>query len=90
MLIMVIEHFKNGQPKPVGYRFRVHGRMLPEGVTYHTSWIDGKNARCLQVMEAPDRESLKPWMTAWNDLVDFEVIPVRTSAEFWATVQPVK
>ena len=87
MLFMVIEHFKNGDPTPVGHRFRLHGRMLPEGVTYHASWIDAQNARCFQVMEAPDWESLEPWINAWNDLVDFEMIPVQTSAEFWASVQ---
>jgi len=40
-----------------------------------------------QIMEASDLESLEPWITAWHDLVDFEVVPVQTSAEFWATVQ---
>jgi hypothetical protein len=38
-------------------------------------------------MEAPDRESLNPWIAAWKDVVEFEVIPVQTSAGFWATVQ---
>jgi hypothetical protein len=87
MFFMVIEHFKNGDPKPVGDRFQRSGRMLPEGVTYHASWIDAPNSRCFQIMEASDREPLDPWIAAWNDLVDFEVVPVQTSAEFWATVQ---
>lgn len=77
MLFMVIEHFKNGDPKPIGDRFRVHGRMLPENVVYHASWIDTQNSRCFQIMESPDRESLEPWIAAWADLVDFEVIPVQ-------------
>jgi hypothetical protein len=59
--------------------------MLPESVIYHASWIDAQSARCFQVMEAPDEESLKPWIDAWSDLVEFEVVPVQTSAEFWAT-----
>jgi hypothetical protein len=84
---MVIEHFKNSDPKPIGDRFRLHGRMLPEGVTYQASWIDGRNARCFQVMEAPDRDSLQPWIAAWKDLVEFEVVPVQASADFWASVQ---
>jgi hypothetical protein len=61
--------------------------MLPEGVIYVASWIDAQNGRCFQIMEAPDRESLEPWIAAWTDLVNFEVVPVHTSAEFWATVQ---
>jgi hypothetical protein len=88
MLFMVIEHFKNGDLKQVGDRFRRSGRMLPDGAIYHASWIDSPNSRCFQIMEAPDRKSLDPWIAAWNDLVDFEVVPVQTSAEFWATVQP--
>ena len=85
---MVIEHFKNGDPRPVGDRFRRRGRMLPDDVAYLASWIDSPNSRCFQIMEASNRESLDPWIAAWNDLVDFEVVPVQTSAEFWATVQP--
>ncbi len=84
MLFMVIEHFKKGDPRPVGDRFREKGRMLPEGVVYHASWVDAQSGRCFQVMEARKRESLDQWVAAWNDLVDFEIVPVRTSAEFWA------
>jgi Protein of unknown function (DUF3303) len=88
MLFMIIEFFKNGDPKPIGDRFRDRGRMLPDGVTYHASWIDPQYARCFQVMEAPDQKSLTPWITAWQDLIDFEVIPVVPSVEFWSSVQP--
>jgi hypothetical protein len=85
MLFMVIEHFKDGDVQGIGERFRQSGRMLPEGVIYLASWVDSLNARCFQIMEAPDRESLNPWTAAWDDLVDFEVAPVQTSTEFWAT-----
>ena len=84
MLFMVIERPRSGNFTAVGDRFQERGRMLPEGVIYHASWIDADNARCFQIMEAPNRESLDPWISAWNDLVNFEVVPVQTSAEFWA------
>ena len=87
MLFMVIERFKDGDFKAIGDRFRRSGRMLPEGVIYHASWIDSPNSRCFQIMEAPHRELLNQWIAAWDDLVDFEVVPVQTSAEFWTTVQ---
>ena len=83
MLFMVIEHFKNGDPAPVGERFQSSGRMLPEGVTYLASWVDPTQGRCFQLMEAPDAELLRLWASRWDDLVDFEVIPVVTSSEFW-------
>jgi hypothetical protein len=37
-------------------------------------------------MEAPDRQSLTPWIEFWADLVDFEIVPVLTSGEYWASV----
>lgn len=86
MLFMIIEHFKNGDPRKVGERFRERGRMMPDDVVYLNSWLDAKSMRCFQVMEAPTAESLDGWMRNWNDIVDFEVIPVTTSAEFWSTI----
>lgn len=84
MLFMVIEHFKVGSLRHIGDRFQQKGRMMPDGVTYHASWVDASGERCFQVMEAPRRELLDQWIGRWNDLVDFEVIPVLTSSEFWA------
>ena len=83
MLFMIVEHFKD--VAAIRERFRAKGRMLPDGVTYHASWIDSPRLRCFQLMEAPHEESLRPWLAAWGDLTEFEVIPVVTSAEFWST-----
>jgi hypothetical protein len=83
MLFMVIEHFKD--VPAIGQRFQAKGRLLPDGVSYQASWIDSARLRCFQLMEAPHEESLRPWMAAWNDLVQFEIVPVVTSAEFWST-----
>ena len=87
MLFMVIERFKNGDAKLIGERFKRSGRMLPEGVTYHASWVDSAGSCCFQVMEAPRLELLNSWVTRWNDLIDFEIVPVFTSSEFWAKAQ---
>jgi hypothetical protein len=84
MLFMVIEHFKGGNAKLVGERFRQSGRMMPEGVVYLASWLEPAGDRCFQVMEAPNAELLNVWVSRWNDLMDFEIIPVLTSADFWA------
>lgn len=84
MLFMVIERFKNGDPKPIGERFKQRGRMMPEGVSYVASWVDEAAARCFQVMEATDSALLNQWVGRWDDLVDFEIVSVLTSAEFWA------
>jgi hypothetical protein len=84
MLFMVVERFRDGDPKPVGERFRRLGRLLPTGVTYQASWVDAAGSRCFQVMEAASAELLADWIKQWDDLVDFEVVAVQSSAEFWA------
>jgi hypothetical protein len=84
MLFIVIERFKNSDPKPVGERFKKSGRMLPEGVEYKSSWMEASGGRCFQLMTAPDAAALKPWMARWDDLVDFEVITIVPSGEFWS------
>ncbi|MBZ5607068.1 MAG: DUF3303 domain-containing protein [Acidobacteriia bacterium] len=84
MLFMVIERYRNGDPKPVGERFKTKGRMLPDGLSYVASWLEPSGARCFQLMEAERRELFDAWISHWDDLADFEVIPVLTSAEFWA------
>lgn len=83
MLFMVIERFKEGDPGPVGARFKLKGRMLPEGVVYHASWLEPGGARCFQVMEAEHAGMLNAWVARWSDLADFEIVPVLTSQQFW-------
>ena len=90
MLFMVIERFKDGDARPVGERFRKEGRMLPDGVTYIASWMESSGARCFQLMEAEQQEMLNAWTSRWDDLVDFEIVPVLTSAEFWAKTSQEK
>lgn len=81
MLYMVIERFKD--IKAVGERFASRGRMMPDDVKYIGSWLTPSGDACYQVMHSPTRESLDVWINNWNDLVDFEVTPVLTSAEYW-------
>lgn len=81
MQYMVIESFRGGDPAPVYRRFRERGRMMPEGLHYVSSWITEDLTRCYQVMECADRGLLEEWMARWSDLVDFEVLPVLTSAQ---------
>jgi hypothetical protein len=85
MLYMVLEHFK-GDPAPEYRRFRERGRLAPDGLRYVNSWVTSDLQRCYQVMECDDRRLLEQWMDAWRDLVDFEVIPVVTSAEAAARI----
>jgi hypothetical protein len=81
MLFMVIEHFDGSNPQPVYKRFAERGRMAPDGLKYVASWIEVGMGRCFQVMEADDPMPLQTWISNWNDLIDFEVVPVVSSAE---------
>jgi uncharacterized protein DUF3303 len=81
MLFMVIEHFKEGKAKAIYRRFRERGRMAPDDVAYVASWVDLKFERCFQVMEAESEARLREWTRHWEDLTDFEIVPVRTSAD---------
>ena len=81
MLFMVIEHFRPGRATEVYRRFRDRGRMAPDGLRYISSWVDLHFKRCFQVMEADSEALFKEWTADWDDLIDFEIVPVRTSAE---------
>jgi len=88
MLFMIIEHFRPGQAPAVYRRFQERGRMAPPGVRYVDSWVDLDFRRCFQIMEAEDEQVLRGWTENWDDLVDFEIIPVRTSAEAASAIAP--
>jgi Protein of unknown function (DUF3303) len=84
MLYLVIENFRGRDPVLVYRRFRERGRLAPEGLQYVGSWITEDLARCYQVMECADRRLLDEWLSNWHDLVEFEVMPVLSSAEVQA------
>jgi hypothetical protein len=85
---LVIERYGPGGAVEVYRRFRERGRLLPEGVRYVASWVDLDFRRCFQVMEADSEAKLREWTARWEDLVDFEIVPVRTSEEAAAVIAP--
>ena len=78
---MVIERFKNHNSKEVYRRSQEKGRMMPEGLKYIDSWVDAGFERCFQLMECDDLRLFQEWILQWQDLVEFEVIPVVPSKE---------
>ncbi len=79
MLYMVIERFKD--PPAIYQRLREKGRMMPEGLEYVSSWIDVDLKTCWQLMRTDHESLFQCWIGNWKDLMDFEILPVRTSAE---------
>ena len=85
MRYMVIETFRRG-PRPVYERARDRGRMLPEGLRYVESWVDEGLGRCFQLMETHDPALFETWAAEWDDLAEFEIVPVLASADAAARV----
>jgi hypothetical protein len=82
MLFIVIERFKNlNNAKAVYQRFQERGRMLPEGLKYIESWTEATFGRCFQLMECDDPRLFQEWVSCWDDLIEFEIVPVISSKE---------
>lgn len=81
MFFMVIERFRNGDASPVYQRYRERGRMMPEGLEYIDSWVEADFGKCFQLMQCEDPNLFQQWTAQWQDLVEFEIIPVLTSKQ---------
>ena len=89
MLFMVIERFKDRDPRPVYRHLRDQGRGLPEGLAYVDSWVEPGFGRCFQLMECDDPALLQQWVLHWVGLAEIEIVPVVTSAATRANVEQV-
>ncbi len=88
MLFMVIERFRGGDAAAVYRRFRERGRMAPDGLRYVDSWVESGFGRCFQLMECDDPRLLDEWTARWQDLVEFEVVPVVTLRQAAEAIAP--
>lgn len=77
---MVIEEFVAGAPA-IYERVASEGRRLPPGLEYVDGWVSEQLDRCFQLMETDDPALFDEWISAWSDLVTFDVVPVIDSAE---------
>lgn len=50
---------------------------MPEGLEYVSSWVDLEFTTCYQLMRTDDVSLFAAWVEAWEDLVDFEIVPVK-------------
>ena len=90
MVYMIIEKYHPGKAKDLYQRFDEKGRMMPDGLCYINSWIDEHVTTCYQVMETDSIEKIHEWIGHWNDLADFEIVPVLTSAQARAKASGVE
>ena len=90
MLFMVIEHMGGRARAAAVYRrFRERGRMMPEGLQYVGSWVEADYGRCFQLVECEDPRLLREWAGCWEDLVEFEFVPVVTSEAAAESISPL-
>ena len=88
MLYMVIEKYKTAGAIEIYRRAATQGRMMPEGLEYVSSWVDLDFTSCYQLMRTENASLFDQWIDRWKDLVDFEVVPVRTSADAMQNIAP--
>nr|WP_250125376.1 DUF3303 family protein [Chroococcidiopsis sp. CCMEE 29] len=86
---MVIEHIKNGKAKEIYRRLQEKGRMMPKGLNYVDSWVEPNFDRCFQLMECNALRLFQQWVAQWQDLVEFEIVPVVPSKETVETITPM-
>jgi hypothetical protein len=73
---MVIERFKDDCYDQIYDRLDRQGRMLPVGLNYLNSCVNKDQGVCYQLMETNHEELFATWFEEWEDLVDFEVVPI--------------
>jgi hypothetical protein len=89
MLFMVIERFRDHDMVPIYQRVRDAGRSLPEGLEYVDSWVEPNFSRCFQLMRCDDLRRFQEWALSWRGYgVEFEIVPVVSSAETRDVVAP--
>lgn len=89
MLFMVIERFRDQDATAVYRRIEREGRMAPEGLTYIGSWVEADFERCFQLMECEDVALLQQWVANWQDLVEFEIVPVLDGEDTAEAIKPM-
>ena len=68
---------------------REGGRSLPEGLEYVDNWVEANFSRCFQLMRCDDLRLIQAWILEWRNCgVTFEIVPVVTSAETRAVMEP--
>ena len=88
MLYMVVEKYKTPGAIEIYRRAKNQGRMMPEGLEYVSSWVDLDFTSCFQLMKTENVKLFDPWIEHWKDLVDFQIVPVQTSAEAMQNISP--
>jgi hypothetical protein len=75
MLFIVVERFRETSAPEAYRRFNEHGRLAPDDLKTHGSWVAADLTLCVQIIEAKDLMSIQQWVANWLDLIEFEILP---------------
>ena len=89
MLFMVVETFRNQDGKAVYRKLRDGGRALPDGLKFVASYVAADLSRCFQLMQADDVTQFQRWIAEWQEVAEFEVIPVIEGTATRAALEPL-
>ena len=54
---------------------------MPTGLDYVDSWVEADFNRYFQLVKSDDPTLIGQWIAQWDDLLDFEIVPVVTSKD---------
>ena len=55
--------------------------MLPDGLRCVESWVSADLNVCYQLMETDDFGLFAEWTRQWQDLIEFEIVPILPADE---------
>ena len=70
-------------------KLRDGGRALPDGLKFVTSYVSADLSRCFQLMETDDITLFQKWIADWQEVVEFEVVPVVEGKTTRAALEPL-
>ena len=76
-LYMIVERFPAENLDAIYERLHTKGRGLPDGLHFVESWLSDAGDTVWQIMETDDPVTFDKWTPYWDDLVDFEITPLR-------------
>jgi hypothetical protein len=67
-------------------RFAETGGLPPDGVKMLGRWHDTAANRGWAVAEADDTAAMGKWTRQWNDLLEFEIVPLMSDDQLKAVI----
>ncbi|MBS0221457.1 MAG: DUF3303 family protein [Proteobacteria bacterium] len=74
---MAVEKSRDQDGRAAYRKLRDPGCGVPDGLTFVASCVSADLGRWFQLMETEDVTLFQRWIADWQDVVGFEVVPLR-------------